>query len=273
MRLSRSYLMRDYRRVLAVVIGLAAFAAAWAAQSDSVDPNDERLRGLVRPSKSVELTAPTDGIVFSIDVEESDRLKEGQALAHIDDELQKNYVEQARHDIERKTLLKGEAEVRYEKIVGLHKDKAAADWEVRQHKLQLDGAIVDIKIAEEKLRFEQVRLARYEVMAPFDGEVVRINSEKGARVSQGEKMILFIARDPLEAHMFLPAQLIGKVQLGKVYSFLAEEPIRQPLKGKLKTIEPQIDNASGTFRCVFTIENPDLKFPAGFTARLVWPQP
>lgn len=272
-------------------IGLIVAAAPWAALAQSensggLSATDERFRGLVRPSHQVQLNAPLDGLIGSIDVEEGQSVKAGDLLAKMDDSIQKVALAAARlraaddSEIRRQKLLLAESDIQLERMVGLEKSGAAQEWEVRRTRLQrdataaaLESAEAQKRLAEENVRLEESRLLRYELRAPFDGTVVRIDTEAGATLTNRDPILTLFNFDPLEAVMFLPVDLYGKLKPGADYRFAAEAPVDRELTGKLKTVEAVIDSASRTFRCVFTIQNSDHSLPAGFTLRLIWPQP
>jgi len=144
---------------------------------------------------------------------------------------------------------------------------------VRRNKLLMDTRRMAVGVAQEQLNAERVKLQHYQIKAPFDGEILRIDAEKGARLSQGDVALTMVSRDPLEAKLDLPVALMNELRVGQEYLFSAGEPVNGQLRGKLKTLDRNINFASRTFRCVFTITNPDLRLPSGFEVRLIWPQP
>ena len=50
----------------------------------------------------------------------------------------------------------------------------------------------------------------------------------------------------------------------------AGPPANGEVTAVLDTIDPVIDPASQTFRCVFTIDNREARMPAGFTVSMEW---
>jgi RND family efflux transporter MFP subunit len=259
---------------IAAIITLALPTVVLAADNAPAlsSQSDERFRGLVAPSRQVVLGAPLDGLVKEIAVDENTPVKAGDVLIRMDDELQVAAVELARLEIIRNELALGEAEIQLTRIEELAKSNAAQEWEVRRNKLQRDSADVAVQRAKETWKLEQARLTKYRLLAPFDGFVTRIGSEAGASHRQGEQMLTLVALTPLEAQMFLPVELYGKLETGMTYRVQAEDPVNGVLSARLKTYEPVIDSASRTFRCIFEIDNPEGKLPAGFSVRLIWPQ-
>ena len=249
-------------------------------------PDDERFTGLVQPSQEVVLNAPRNGKLMTIDVEEIQTVKEGELLASMDDRIQKVRVAAAR--LRAKASAEGrrlqfalqEAEILLDRIQTTFDQGAASEWEVRRTQLQRDQAIAAVdrekeakEQAAEELALEIEALEQLRIRAPFDGVIVRIATEAGASLTDNDQILSMVKLDPLEAQMFLPTQLYGKIKVGQQFVFQGEAPVSKKLMGTLKTIEPIVDSASGTFRCVFTIPNADKSLPAGFSIRLIWPQP
>ncbi|MAE61070.1 MAG: hypothetical protein CMJ49_06910 [Planctomycetaceae bacterium] len=282
------------RRVIAgavVILGSLGIVAV-AQNTGRDDPPDRRARpsdvsnnnfhphglgGSVRPSKEVIIKAPLDGIIRSVLVDESDQVEQGQVMAMMDDAMQKIVVEQQRLEAESQTVIKlaklrrDDAQITYENILDLKERKSATEFEVRRTKLALEQMVAELERAEEtqviagkSLDLEQEKLNRYQLKAPFAGHIVRVIAEAGATLTREDTVLSLVALDPLEARLFLPLDLYGKIEVGKRYRLDAAAPLDRPITGTLKTISPVLDTASSTVQCVFTIENPGSKLPAGF---------
>ncbi|MHC4447574.1 MAG: efflux RND transporter periplasmic adaptor subunit [Planctomycetota bacterium] len=267
-----------------------ALAAAAPAQVDrggaaAASWSDEGFRGFVMPSRQVELAAPIEEILWSVAVEESDRVEAGQVLAKMDDRLQQVVVEAARvraestADLERAKLDIEDANLTLERITAAFERSAANELEVRRAQIALGranaahAAAIDNKaLAEVNLRLEEERLERYLIRAPFDGTVIDVIAELGAMLTDTDDVLMLADIDTLEAQLNLPIELFGSLKVGERYVLVANDPVNDELAWRLKTINPIIDTASRTFRCVFSLDNPGAVLPAGFTVRLKWPQ-
>ena len=266
--------------ILSIIFCLGSLFPLWGAggpQSPSISAADAafwaKLRGPVDPSKEVELTAPLGEIVADILVEEMQPVKAGQVLIQMDDELQRSQVAVKEIEVKYSDAQFAEAEQTWKYTVEVFEKKAGSEAEVRRNKLLMDTRRMAVGVAQEQLNAERVKLQHYQIKAPFDGEILRIDAEKGARLSQGDVALTMVSRDPLEAKLDLPVALMNELRVGQEYLFSAGEPVNGQLRGKLKTLDRNINFASRTFRCVFTITNPDLRLPSGFEVRLIWPQP
>ncbi len=276
--------MNQTRGGIAVTVaGLSLLA--WMASGQVSTGGEQLYRGYVVPNRLVKLAAPIEEILLSVEVKESDRVKAGQLLAEMDYWLQEVVVEAAEvraastADIERAKLDIEDATLTHDRITDAFDSNAANELAVRRAKINLGAAEAahtaaqeNKLLAEVNLRLEQRRLERYKIKAPFDGTVVEILSDPGAMLNENEDVLVLADLDTLEAHLNLPVELYGRLELGKSYMLVADEPINDELTSRLDRINPLIDTASRTFRCVFVLDNPGATLPAGFTVHLRWPQ-
>jgi RND family efflux transporter MFP subunit len=243
------------------------------------------MQGLALPVKQVTLSAPMNGILAEMLVEEGDRVAAEQVLAKKDDRLQAVTAEGARlqaqsmTEIRKADLAAEEAQIMFENISRIHSTDAASEWEVRRMRLQRDQAqaVADQarenhELAQVRLRLEEERLSLYHVRAPFDATVIRTLAEPGVSLEAQDPLLALANLETLEAQIFLPVALYGRLERGVTYTLEAGSPVYGELQGALKTVDAIIDPASQTFRCVFVIDNADQRLPAGFGVRLLWPE-
>ncbi|MEM1444483.1 MAG: efflux RND transporter periplasmic adaptor subunit [Planctomycetota bacterium] len=240
--------------------------------------NAEVVEGLVVPSARVTLAAPLDGIVEAIPFDETQPVRTGDVVVKMDDAIQRVEVLKATVRVESKAALEEAELIQQEMQIMLDRAEdalarnAASDWEVRRARLQRDQAIANVqstkdsmKLAEAELELQREVLAQHELKAPFDGLVLRRLVEPGATLQRGGEMLILVQLDPLEAEVFMPIEAYGDLQTGAAYTLTPDPSISdEPLSATLKTIDPLIDSASRTVRCVFEIPNPEGLLPAGF---------
>jgi multidrug efflux pump subunit AcrA (membrane-fusion protein) len=100
--------------------------------------------------------------------------------------------------------------------------------------------------------------------------VTRIPAEPGISLTTETPILLLAQITNLEAQLYLPMEYYGKLKVGQSYPLAAAEPVDRTIQATLRNIDPIIDPASRTFRCVFAIPNTDESLPAGFSVRLLW---
>jgi RND family efflux transporter MFP subunit len=274
-----------------VVAPLAARAESGASSTAEVvaeppavsspPPPLEAARGTVRPSKQVTLLARLDGVVKSVAVEEGATVTEGELLVQLDDAVQTARVAAAKAaadssaDVKSGTLDVQEKGAVLARTESAAKDAAATDWELRVARHGMAQARAKLQAAEERhaldverLHQEEALADQYRLLAPFAGRVTRVEVKPGATVTKDTKLVTVVALEELEAVLFLPVAWFGALEVGKTYSLSADEPVNGALDAVLDAVEPIIDPGSHTVRCVFTIQNPQSKLPAGFAVSL-----
>ncbi len=289
------------RRIATCLIAAIAVAALWTVVEPAISGganNDTNLapdnnlildqtlttsfQGVTHPWKQVTLKSPLDAVLLELDAKEGKYVKEGQIVAKLDDRVQIAILESAKHnakgdaEVRRQTLLTEESKIQYERMKLLHTTGSAQEWEVRQAKVQYEAQTAATEAAQHQKRgaelnqvLEKERLDRYVIEAPFDGVIVRVATEKGATLNQTDPIVQLVSVTTLKAHIDVPTkELWGKLKKGETYTLQALQPVNAPVKAKLVFIEPLVNAAGGTFRCVFEIENQDEKLPAGFGVRL-----
>ncbi|MEM6391417.1 MAG: efflux RND transporter periplasmic adaptor subunit [Planctomycetota bacterium] len=238
-------------------------------------------QGIVKPTRYVVLRAEAVGQLVPGELaKEGQALSAGQVIARLDDRGQAEAVSLAKMRAESDLSVKraieavNELQLRLEQAKDMVAMDAGTDWEVRQARVQLELSRIDLAIAKQdrdaaSLQFdlEQARLARYSLNAPFDGRVMKLEAQPGATVDQGDPVAVFASLKELKAELFLPVERYGQMQVGQRYELQAGAPVGRGLRAELVWVDPMIDPASQTFRCVFAIDNSDLSLPAGF---LVW---
>ncbi|MFW5682866.1 MAG: efflux RND transporter periplasmic adaptor subunit [Phycisphaeraceae bacterium] len=277
--------------ILSVAVMVSGAALGQGGREGDAAPLSDRagdhdLSGTAEPNRQVQLNAPVSGVLAEVVPEEGEDVTEGDVLARMDDGVQRAAVTAARlraeqtAELRRARLAVEESEIQLERFEQAYEKEAASDWEVRRSRLQLRQAQAQLEalqeqrvLAEADLAVERARLERLTLTAPFDGRVVRRPAEPGATLSQSDPVIMLVDLDPLEAKLFLPAEMYGKLKVGERVSLRGNVPVNRRLPARVKTIDPIIDPASGTFRCVLVVDNADVSMPAGFTVTLPWPQP
>lgn len=252
-----------------------------APPAPAFDADLTRFQGLLIPDKEVALHAPIEGILKKLNVKEGDHVKQGDVLLVMDDRVQTARVAVAKlkaeltADLQRAKYAAAEAEISLEMVQKAFEKDAASDWEVRQAKLQLDqqNASVDslneqLEVAKAMLLYEQAGLDQCSLEAPFDGEVVEVATEEGATLRQEDPVLSLVALSQLRAELRLPVSAYGLLQVGKQYTLQAGVPVNAPITGTLQFVDPRIDPASQTFRCVFKVDNANHRLPSGVAVRL-----
>ena len=255
-------------------------AAGWTAGS-AWGESARDYQGIAEPVRAVVMRAEVGGeLLADAMVAEGTLLGGGEVLARQDAREQAGVVELARLEAENELSIRRaaetirELELRYEQAETLLSKDAGAQWELRQARVQLDLARIDEAIArreQEAARLrgavEAARLAKFTLRVPFDGQVMKFEADGGSVLAAGDAVAVFADLQRLKIEIYLPVQRYGEMRIGETYGLLAEAPVSDRLDAELSWIDPMIDPASQTFRCVFLFDN-RRGLPSGFRAWL-----
>jgi RND family efflux transporter MFP subunit len=226
------------------------------------------------------MSAPLEGVLMEVLVEEGEVVERGQILAVMDNRIAKAAVsvaqgaadhtaaiDHAKHEL---TL----AESLLARLTALQEAEAGAEFELEQAKARRDQAEAALRSAAEQqlqakwhLELEKARLEAHNIRAPFSGRILSIEVVAGTTLTQSDDLLTIVCLDHLEAQLHLPLELFGKLRTGESYRLLASAPVGRSIQSRLVFAAPVIEPATKTYRCVFTIDNKDRRLPAGFAVR------
>lgn len=277
-----------WTREVALVCVVALAAAALGAQpkrslnrqSTSVLP------GVALPARQAVISAPIEGVLQGVLVREGEHVKKGQALAQMDDRVARAAVEAALCMTQRKAEEKHAAEAlalaekKLRRLQAIKEPGAirAIDLEEalarrNQARASLASALEVRRQAECNLALERARLERLTVVAPFDGIVSRVKGHVGETLTNAHEILHLVSLRRLRAEMHVPMMSYHEYRVGDVYYLSAGKPIAQRVVGKIIAVDPVLNPATRTFRCVVEIDNVRSKFPAGFAVKFVGKAP
>ena len=270
--------MTPYRTRLAVLgIAVAVSLGLGAGLGDTARAQGSDVaRGITKPKDIVQLGPLTDGTVKQILVKEGDQVAQGQVLLQLDDEIPAARIALARAAAEATGDLH-QAQAQYAEVQELAARTAAAgrsggvmDWEMRQAashaavaRAALDAAVERQKLEQRKLDLELAQANTYAVRAPFAGTVFRIDTAQGALLTRADHPITLADLSVLEATVYVPAANFADLTPGRRYPIRVLAPVDRTAQATLRFVDMLMDAASGRFRCVFALDNPDRSIPAG----------
>ena len=244
----------------------------------------EEVRGAVRPVHVADLAPLIDGTVEEIAVREGARVRRGDVLLRMNDDVQQARVVLARTSAEATGEIRqaeaalAEAQAVAARTAAAASRGAATPQELGQAQARAATARAAVQAATERRAVEERRLAteiavaaQYAIRAPFDGEVTRIEVAPGASLSRTDHPLTVADLSMLEAVLFVPARLVHLLHEGDMLTLHLGAPVGRDVQARLRHIDPQMEGGSARFRCVFVIDNPGSTMPAGMEARLDLP--
>src|SRR3954468_284009 len=295
--------------VFAVAIAIAsrtwcAEAASSLTQSAGPSPKDalEIQSVVLRLLAEAEVPAQEAGVITGVAVVEGQRVKQGELLAQIDDQVARLAAEatRAKYDISRakatndvrlryaqKATDVSEAELRRstESIERFAKSVSQSQLDVEQLTVQKNRleaeqarheqevAVLEMKREESELNAANAQIKRRRIVAPFDGVIVQIYARKGEWAEPGQKALRIVNVDKLKAEGFIPAEDATDQVVGRSIK-LAVEPSaeRKTFDGKIVFVSPEVDPITRQVRVWAEIDNRNGRLRPGQSARMVLAQ-
>ena len=200
------------------------------------------------------VVAKTGGVVMDIFAEEGQYVKQGQALAKLDDErlaLEMSRAEAAlaklKRDYERneelfeKSLISAEE---YERI--------KSDYETQQAARDL----------------AQLELTYTTVAAPFSGIVSERLIKKGNMVATHAPTFRLTDFDPLLAILHVPERELNKLRTGQRAELQLDALYGEVFTGAIKRISPIVDPTTGTFKVTVEVRDRSRQLKPGMFGRV-----
>ena len=252
---------------------------------------------VLRLLEEAEVPAQEAGVLTEVAVREGQRVKKGQLLAQIDDQVARLAADAAQAQFEiarakatndvrmrfaKKSLEVSQAELRRstESIERFAKSVSQSQLDVEQltvEKNQLEAeqaehehevAVLEMKAQENELSAARNQVARRQIVAPFDGVIVQIYVRRGEWVEPGQQALRIVNVDRLKAEGFIAAARATVALVGKSVAIAVDglESDTAP-NGKMVFVSPEVDPITGQVRVWAEIDNRDGRLRPGQPAQ------
>jgi RND family efflux transporter MFP subunit len=226
------------------------------------------LPGTLRGQNEAALYARTNGYLRKWSKDLGDRVRKGEVLAVIDAPETEQEALQARAAREQVQARLGLAETSLARWQGLREQDAVSQQEVDERAAALRQARADLAAADANVKRLDQLLSFRQIVAPFDGVVVRRNVEIGALVAAGNngnsRELFHLAQtDPLRVSVAVPQAFAADVKIGQEVSLKLLEKPGAPLKGKVARTAGAVDPETRSMTVEIELPNPDGKLLSG----------
>ncbi len=251
-----------------VLIGMTATGATEAQPLGGFDC-------LIEPQTVVELSTREEGILEELLVSRGDTVTAGQAIAHLNRDVEQATVELSRArsemvaEIEELHEILAFARRESERINQLssakaisltEKDKATTD--ATRAELRLEQALEQRRIARLELKRAEELLENRTVRSPVDGVVVERMMSPGE--SAENRPIVKIAKvDPLNVEIIVPVDYFGAIGVGMEAEVMPRYPGASVQRAEVTVVDRVVDAASDTFGVRLLLPNPKHEIPGG----------
>jgi RND family efflux transporter MFP subunit len=256
-------------------------ASAPRAQSGEVRSAREEMLGcLLTPTAEAEVGSSVIGVIGKVLVERGDRVRKGQVVAQLVDDVERASVSAATQRFENRAEIAA-AKSAYE-FAQKKADRARelfqkqfissqaleqADSEAKVAAMKYAQAQEQRIVAREDAAVAQAQLGLRTISAPISGIVVDRYMSPGERVEQ--KAILKIVQiNPLRVEVVAPAKRFNTIRPGGTARVTPAMSGAETLEARVSLVDPVIDAASNTFRVRLELPNPKNAIPSGLRCRV-----
>ncbi len=173
-----------------------------------------RFSGSIEAIDSSALSFEVGGSVQRVQVNQGDRVREGQPLAVLDPEPYRLSVQAAEAELQRARAFLAQARAEFDRNTRLLEQRAVArvQFEVAQRDLQSAESQVDYAVA--RLNLAQRDLRNTTLAAPFDGTIRARLVDPFVQVQAGQTVFRIDAEGGLQASIGVPETSIGQIVHG-----------------------------------------------------------
>ena len=217
------------------------------------------------PNRDAKVAALVPGRVASVLVTEGDRVKDGQALAKLDDTLLLEQERQAEAAVAQARANGENARLAVDREEGLVGRGVSSRKEVEDARTLLAVNSALLKQAESGLATANAQLARSIVRAPFAGTVVKRFAGVGEQVDgTAAQPIVEVAQiDTLELLGNVPASRLAEIRNHEAFTFETSSVPGTRFKAKVASILPAVDPTTNNGTVRIRIENAKLLLKLG----------
>jgi membrane fusion protein (multidrug efflux system) len=199
--------------------------------------------------RSIDVVPLTTGRIRAIRFEAGQRVKVGQVLTELDDEIERADLAEAEAALTQTRLALQRAET-----LQMKKHVPEATVEDLRSKVATAAAAVD--------RAKR-RSADRSIRAPFSGVVGIRRVDVGARVDDQSVITTLDDLAEIQIEFSVPEQVYSRVRAGQPAQATSATFPGRIFEGKVALVDSRIDATSRSFKVRVTVPNPDLVLPAG----------
>ena len=210
--------------------------------------------GSLRSRRSVVLRPEVSGRVAQIHFSDGARVRKGQVLVQLDDQLPRAQVQQA------------QAELSIARANHQRNRDLVAQGFVSQR--SLDESAANLQVAQAKLALAEATAARLKLVAPFDGMAGLRNVHVGDYLKDGADIVNIEDIDSVFVDFRLPERYQGQIRVGQMAQVQLDALPGETYEAQVRAIDPQIDANGRSVSVRASIDTRRLQLRPGMFARV-----
>lgn len=220
--------------------------------------------------READLLAQDEGRLMEVMADLGQRVKQGELLAKLDATRLRKQIEQDRAEArtleagaKQAEVLRQAAEVELQRQSELRKeglgslrDYDRARFNLEAYKIEVVKATAEFDRAKAKAEDDEIRLARMDIRAPFDGIVSRRYARVGQSLLRDEKILRLTELRPLLVRFTVPESARHATQAGAVVEVFPADASSSASKARVVRTSMVVDAASGSLECTAQLVEP-----------------
>ena len=209
--------------------------------------NEIRLTGTVSSPRVSRLSTEVNGIVKQLHAEEGSKVKAGQILMTLNNEIEMLSLEAARASTQGAEEELADARRRLEDGERLSKKKTLSVNELKSLQAEVKIASATLQRYRAEQRLQETRLKRHELLAPFSGIISRKYIEAGEWIKPGDPALELVANENLRIDFQVPQREFPRIDDTSSIKITLDALPDRIIAGKIMTVVPYSDSDSRTF--------------------------
>lgn len=216
--------------------------------------DDAQAVGSLRSRQSVVLRPEVSGRITQLNFRDADRVRRGQLLVQLDDQLPLAQVKQAEAEL-------SIARANHRRNQELVEEKFIAQRAV-------DESAANLQVAEAKLALARATLARLKIVAPFDGIAGIRNINVGDYLKDGADIVNIEDIEAIYVDFRLPERYQTKVRPGQTALIDVDALPGQRFSALVLAVDPLVDANGRSVGVRGCVDNRQMKLRPGMFARV-----
>jgi HlyD family secretion protein len=269
--------------LIVIVLALVAYKVKFAPAPVSIQPvavgevvAEVMGTGTLEAHYQATVSAQIQGLIVELLVDQNDWVKSGQLMARLDDSdlrrevttqeavldaagatvertiadeaRAKALLEQARLDYNRYSGLLGSKSISQEQMDKTGQNLAVAEAELARASAAIAEARRQQVAAEERLHFQQARLAYTHISAPFDALIVRRDRELGDIVVPGASIFRLVSIKEMWISAWVDESAMDGLAPGQPARMVFRSQPQKEYRGKVTRLGQEVDRETREFR-------------------------
>ena len=253
-------------RITLLSIALVATLAAGAPADRTTIPVE------IRALRDVRVPAEVSGRVLKRPDNESAVVKRGEVVVTIDSVMLRALARAARAAARRAEARHDWTQIELKRVLGLVERGTVGQAELDLAEVAAREAEAGLAAAEARKVEVETRLERARIIAPFDGQLVRVYPQTGEYLRVGDTAFRIIDDSSLKIIVYVPARLLPRMQPGAMLRVESDvKELKLPvLEAKVFSLAPAAEGRARTFRVEARVQDRSGKWRPGMTGRIVF---